>query len=205
MAFNLRASPCALFCCALLFFAACAQTAPLQPQPSPLGAGKPHPEQILVELFRSMEARDWPALCACIAVPDSKGKPIALVPGQTAPAVPPADAWLPEAEVQGLRSFLKAGWKRVVYSDARTLADNATVLAVAVRVAYDFGAIPEAERRMLLGAASARAGKMLNWDGVAAQMRERERMEASGLIPAQRLAFALVQGRWRLWLGPVNL
>ncbi|MSR73950.1 MAG: hypothetical protein EXS14_00540 [Planctomycetes bacterium] len=192
-----------LFSAFLLVGCASAPTSPT-PAPSPLGPGYPNPDVILADMFRCMEAKDWPGLCATIAVPDAQGKPAALVPGKSAPETPPSDAWLPQAEVVGLRGFLQAPWKRLQYSAPRSLANDPPLLALTVRVTYDYDAVPESERRMLLGAESARAGRVLDWNTVVTGMRQRERMEASGLIAPQRLGFALIDGRWRLWLGPLN-
>lgn len=186
----------------LALLAACSSPQVVQSAPD-YGTREPRPAAILEELFRSCDARDWPAFCACIAVPDAQGAPLALNPGTNAPAEPPQDAWIPQEDVQGLRAFLGAPWKRMHFTDMKR-AGTAGVVSMSVRVLYDYERIPEAERRMLLGAASARAGKPLDWRAVSTQMRERERMEASGLIPAPRLHFARVADRWRLWLGPVG-
>jgi hypothetical protein len=192
-----------LFC--LVLFAAC--TTPTSPQdfgPSPLGADNPHPEAILQAIIRANSEHDWAKYCLQIAVPGERGEAVALVPGKNAPASAPADAWKPADDFAGLGSFLSTPGKTVRFGPATELVREGPLLFVPVHTRWDFEKLSEAEKRMLIAAASARAGQPVEWQDACRPLRTRMELEASGLAKAPRLAFARVDGQWRLWLGPVG-
>lgn len=180
-----------------------ARTAEPASATSPLGLGYPDPQAIMDQVLARMESQDFEGLCALLAGPrKSDGAPVPLVPGKNVHER--RDIWVPLEELKGMRDFLARRWKTFHWGRPRNLRNEPPLVAVTVRVTYAWDAIPPAERELLVRTWTDRHGQPVTWEEIVTEMRARERAEALPGARLPSLGFVHLDGRWRLYLGPVD-